>query len=144
MPQGAEQAGFGIVKGDGADACDALAEIDAQPGAVVALLGRYAQGVQLAAPTHRQCHRAAGLIQSRADILGTVNGSISDGDKLITDFQSGAAGSVAHGIIVSSYCQSVTAQLQADDLSYWNEKLRGLGMQRQRSQQRRRQSDGAE
>ena len=81
----AEPAGIRVIKGDGADAGDALPEIDTQPGAILRGTGCQAKGGDFTTPTNLS---ADGLSAAagRTDFFRRGNGFAVDGKQFISDF----------------------------------------------------------
>ena len=79
VTQGAESAGVRVEPGDGADAGDALPEIDSQPGAVFGDLRLQMNGLFHALPAEHQLHGALGMVQRPADILSAGDFRAVDG-----------------------------------------------------------------
>ena len=117
MAQGAEASGGGIIKGDGADARDPLAQINAQSGPI----GRHGRlhpdpGLP-PVPADHQVHIPVGAVQGVADILGAVDGAAVDGQDLVPDPQPRRLPR-GQRTVEGGHGDTVPPQLQADDLPH--------------------------
>lgn len=74
MAQGTEGSAVRVIVGDGADAGDALPDIDPQLGALVRYRRIPGQVQFLAFPGHRETNGAVGLGQGLLEVLGRVHG----------------------------------------------------------------------
>ena len=130
VPQRAEFVGVRVVKGDGADARDALPQIHSKPRPGVALPGGNGHGAAAVSPADDQLRVAVAALKRPADILGTADAGRVDLDDLVTDLQSGGPGLGAQNIIKCSHRDGIVAELQAHDFSHGDQKLGRPGVYR--------------
>ncbi len=126
MAQGAEGTGVRVVPGDGADACDALPEIDPQLGSAARDVRCQVEPVLLPIPGQCDVHTAVGPVQGPADILCCVDLHIVNGDDLVPDLDARFPGA-GEGIVKCGHSDPVIPELQADHLSHRDQRLRRQG-----------------
>ena len=123
VPQRTESACVRVIPGDSTDTCDALAQIDTQPGAVTAAPGHHMKGMGVASPAYGQLHPAAGGTKGAADISGRIDNPSVDHDYFISYPQSRISCRRTQRIIKSGNGNRIITELQSDDPSHRDQEL---------------------
>ena len=127
VTQGAKGAGFRVIPGNGADAGDALLQIQPQLGALRGDLRRHPQSHFLIFPQDPHGHQALGGGQRIPDILGAGDGLAVDGADLISHAQPCRLGMFPQLLVKGRHRHRMVRKLQADHLSHRNQHLRAIG-----------------
>ena len=118
MSQGPKLTGGRVVPGDGADAGDALLQIDSQLGPGVRGGDGHGNFHFLAAPADEQGGDVPGGIQNAANLLGVMHIFTVDFYNPISDFQSGVFGLGSQRVVKGGNGYGIVPQLQPYGLSH--------------------------